>query len=134
MKSDRRMMIVSGTYLLLGAVLLALGVAEQVDEFWSGMGGGLTAVGLLRMIRYIRIGYSPEYQTRMKTEMSDERNHFLRNKSWAWAGYLYVLIAGVSVIGLKVMGQDIRSQQTAFGLCLMLILYWGSYMVLRRKY
>lgn len=134
MKSDRRMLIVSGTYLLLGAVLLALGVAEQVDEFWSGMGAGLTAVGLLRMIRYIRIAHSPEYQTQMKTEMSDERNHFLRNKSWAWAGYLYVQISGISVIGLKMMGQDIRSQQTALGLCLMLILYWGAYMVLRRKY
>ena len=32
------------------------------------------------------------YREKIEIEEKDERNHFIRNKAWAWAGYLYVMI------------------------------------------
>ena len=66
--------------------------------------------------------------------MGDERNRFLTGKAWAWAGYLFVLISGVATIALKIAGQDQWSLACSYALCLLLVLYWGSYLVLKRKY
>ena len=55
-------------------------------------------------------------------------------KRKAIAGYLFILIAGLSVIVLKVMGQEQLSMAASYAVCLILVLYWGSYMVLSRKY
>jgi len=133
MKNNRRI-IAYIIYLLLGAVLLGLGFAEIVDEFWCGMGAGLVAVAVLRLVRMYRISNNETYREKVETEAKDERNHFIRNKAWAWAGYLFILIAGVAVIILKVMGQDLLSMMASYAICLILILYWGAYMILNRKY
>ena len=118
----------------LGIVLLGLGVAEIVDAYWSGMGSGLTVVGILRMVRLYRFQKDESYREKVEVEVSDERNRFLRCKAWSWSGYLFLLIAGIAGIVLKVTGQDLLSMAASFALCLMLILYVGAYLILRKKY
>ena len=121
-------------YMVLGLVLFGLACVEIVDPFWSGMGGGLLAVGLVRTIQLIRLQKDDAYREKTETEIKDERNRFLRNKAWAWAGYLFILIAAVAVIVLRVMGQELLSYAASVAVCLMLVLYWVSYLVLRKKY
>ena len=118
----------------LGALLFGLNLAGLVDEFWSGMGSGLMAVSLLRLIQLFRLHKDESYREKYETEVSDERNSFIRGKAWAWAGYLFILIMSVSVIVLRVMGQNVLSIAASCAVCLMLLLFWGSYMVLKRKY
>jgi uncharacterized membrane protein len=133
MKSQRRIF----SYLLLialGAVLVILGGMETIDEFWSGMGGGLIGVSVVRLIQIYRLHKDPAYQEKMDIEINDERNRFLRAKAWSWAGYLFILISAAAVIVLKVMGQDLLSLAASWAVCLMLVLYWGSYLVLKKKY
>ena len=133
MKNGKNL-FVYGLYILLGVTLMALGVAEVIDEFWSGMGGGLLGVGIVRLVQLCRLKKDDAYREKMETEVKDERNAFIRNKAWAWAGYLFILIAAVAVIVLQVMGQELLSQVASGALCLMLVLYWVSYLILRRKY
>ena len=121
-------------YVVLGVILIGLGFAEIIDEFWSGMGGGLLAVGLMRIIQLIRLQKDEAYREKTETEIKDERNQFLRNKAWAWAGYLFVLVSGIATIALKVAGLDQWSLAASCALCLLLVLYWGAYLVLKRKY
>ena len=104
MKNGKNL-FVYGLYILLGVTLMALGVAEVIDEFWSGMGGGLLAVGLVRLIWMLRMHKDETYREKVETEAKDERNRFIRNKAWAWAGYLFILIAAVAVIVLKVVAR-----------------------------
>lgn len=120
--------------MILGITLYGLGCMEAVDEYWSGLGSGLLVVSVLRLIQLYRFRKDDAYREKIETEMTDERNRFLRNKAWAWAGYLFILIAGSSVLVLKVIGQDLFSLAASYAVCLMLLLYWGSYMVLRKKY
>ena len=133
MKWDKRIYL-SIFWVIAGAALLALAVMEKVDSFWSGMGSGLLVVGILQILRFCRFNKNAAYREKMEVEYSDERNAFIRNKAWAWAGYLFILISAVSVIVLKLLGQDQLSMAASAAVCLMLVLYWISYYVLRRKY
>ena len=106
MKRDRR--IIAGiAYIVLGAVLTVLGVMGTVDAFWSGMGSALIAIGIIRAVHFFRFRKNESYREKYELEMTDERNRFLRNKAWAWTGYLFILIAGVLVIVLKIMGEEL---------------------------
>jgi hypothetical protein len=133
MKNDRRI-LASILYVFLGAVLLILGIAEVTDAFWSGMGSALIVIGILRIIQFFRYRKDDSYREKVAIERADERNRFLRNKAWAWAGYLFILIAAVSTIVFKLLGQDLLSMAAGFSVCFIMILYWVGYLVLRKKY
>ena len=120
--------------MIAGLILIGLGFAGITDEFWSGMGSALAMVGSLRLLRSYRLNKNQSYREKMEVEVQDERNQFLRSKAWAWAGYLFILIVGMAVILFKLAGQDLLSMPAGWAVCLMLILYWISYWVLRKKY
>ena len=132
MKYDRRMYL-SLFWVLVGAALFVCGAMGWIDNYWSGMGGGLLAVGIIQVVRHIRYRKNEEYREKVDVANSDERYRYLTGKAWAWAGYLFVLISGVATIALKVMGLDQWSMAASCALCL-LLLYWISYLVLKRKY
>lgn len=121
-------------WIALGAVLIVLGAAGILDEYWSGMGGAFAVLGALQILRYVRISRNESYREKIETENRDERNRFLGGKAWAWAGYLYVLIAAVASIGLRIAGKNDFSVLVSGSVCLIIVLYWVSYYVLRRKY
>lgn len=133
MKNYKRNFVYTA-YIIFGTILFVLGCVEKVDEFWSGMGATLILMGVLRLLRNYRFSKNEEYRSRVEIELTDERNKFIRNKAWAWSGYLFILLAGVMTIVMKVAGQELLSQASASAVCLMLILYWISYMFLKRKY
>ena len=133
MRNDRRV-IAAICYIVLGAVLLVLGIMEMVDEFWSGMGGALVVVGVLRMVQFFRYRNNEEYREKTEIAAKDERNHYIRNKAWAWSGYLFMIIAAVATIAFKIVGQETLSFAASMALCLLLVLYWVSFLVLSRKY
>ncbi len=133
MKSDKRVYL-SITWVVIGAVLFSMAVAGKVDSFWSGMGGALLAVGALQILKYYRLSKNEEYREKMEIEYNDERNQFIRNKAWAWSGYLFILIAAIACIVLKITGQEVLSMAASGAVCLMLVLYWVSYYLLKRKY
>ena len=133
MKHERR--IISGiAYIIFGVVLLVLGILEMVDSFWSGMGGALIAVGVVRAVHILRYSKDAAYREQREIEGKDERNCFIRNKAWAWAGYLFVLIAAISTIVLKLLGQDLLSVAAGFAVCVLVLLYWICYLILKKKY
>ena len=133
MKNGRRI-VAYIVYMVLGLALMVLGILEIVDPFWSGMGGALIAVGVIRMIHILRYRYDEAYRENMEIETKDERNRFIRNKAWAWAGYLFVLIAAISSIVLKLLGQDLLSIAAGFAVCILVLFYWVCYLVLKKKY
>ena len=129
---DRR--ILSVVWVVIGLVLIGLAFAGKVDSFWNGMGSALLIVGALQLLRYHRFNKNEAYREKMEIEVNDERNHFIRNKAWAWSGYLFILIAGVSVVVFKIIGQELLSMVASMAVCLILVLYWVSYYMLKRKY
>ena len=133
MKQNKRL-YVNILWLIIGSILIGLSFAGIVDEYWNGMGMAFAIVGVINLLRIHRLNKNEAYREKRELEMSDERNHFIRNKAWAWAGYFFVLIAGIGTIGFKILGQDLLSQAAAYAVCLIMILYWICYMILKRKY
>ena len=121
-------------WIALGATLAVCGGTGRLDEFWSGMGFALVLVGLLQVLRNIRYRTNREYREKFDTESNDERNRFISNKAWAWAGYLFVMVAAVGTIVFKLTGREDLMMMASAGVCLMICFYWISYLVLNRKY
>lgn len=121
-------------WIALGIVLCACHALGLIEEYWSSMGFAFIVVGILQVIRQIRYRTNKEYQEKVDIEVQDERNKFIANKAWAWAGYWFVLIAAVSTILFKLLDREDLMMLASGSVCLMILLYWGSYMVLKKKY
>ena len=121
-------------WIALGAVLCVCHASGLIEEYWSSMGVAFIVVGILQVIRQIRYRTNEEYREKFDTASKDERNRFIANKAWAWAGYLFVMIAAVGSIVFKLLGREDLMKMASGGVCLIILLYWGSWMVLKRKY
>lgn len=134
MKHIGKRLALSIFWVVLGLTLCVCRGAGLIEEFWGSMGFALIVVGLLQVIRQIRYRTDREYRERFETEVRDERNKYLSNKAWAWAGYWFVLIAAAGTVAFKLLGREELMMLASGGVCLMLLLYWISYLVLKRKY
>ena len=121
-------------WILLGAGLCICNAAGLIEEYWFSMGFALIIVGILQVIRNIRYRTNEAYREKFDTESKDERNRFISNKAWAWAGYLFVMVSAVGTIAFKLMGREDLMMMASGGVCLMITFYWVSYVVLRKKY
>ena len=133
MKNSIRI-ILSIFWLLLGTTLFVLGLMGRVDSSWSGMGGGFIAVGILQTLRHVKYAKDESYREKRDIADKDERVRFISGRAWAWTGYIVVIAGGIGTIVFKLLGRDELMQFTAFGVCIVMVIYWLCYLVLSRKY
>lgn len=122
-------------WVIAGVTLMVLSIAEVLDSsVWSGMGGAFTAVGVLQIIRNIRYRKDPAYREKIDTEVSDERNNWIRMKSWTWTGIVVIIVEGIAGIVAMILGELMIQQILSYSVCLILCVYWISWLILSRKY
>ena len=122
-------------WVILGAALIALSVAEVLDSArYSAMGGGLVAVGALQIARNLKYRKDTQYREKIDIELKDERSRFLRMQSWAWTGYVVVLVQGVGAVVAMALGKETVQLVLSYSVCLIIAVYWVSYLILSRKY
>ena len=133
-------------YISLGVIYIILGIAlfiasQIVDlgnsvmaQILPGMGGALFGVGVVRLVMGIRLEKDKEYREKYEIEVNDERNRYLRMKAWSWAGYCFVLIGSVATIIFAAADKKELMMLTSGSVCLVLLLYWISYLIVRNKY
>ncbi len=120
--------------ILIGIALAACAGFDLVDEFWGGMGTALILVGAVLLVRQIRYSVNTSYREKVDVEVNDERNKYISMKAWSWAGYLFVIIAAVATVILKIAGVEELVPIASGSVCLIVLLYWLSYVLLRKKY
>ena len=123
-------MVVNIVFIILGITLNVL----NIDPFWTGMGSSLIVIGCINLLRSYRLNKNEAYREKMEVELSDERNRFIRNKAWAWSGYLFVMIAAVLSIVFRIVGFNHLSIASGFAVLIMIVLFWISYYILGKKY
>ena len=133
MNKNKRL-IANFVEIALGLVLTVCGHIGLIDEYWSGMGTALVFVGVIMLVRQHRYKTNAEYKEKVDVEAKDERNKYLRMMAWSWSGYLFVMIAAFGSIIFKIVGMDTYSMAAGLAVCLLIVLYWISYLFLRRKY
>ena len=133
MKSDRRF-ITSLIEIILGIIFNICYFSGLTDAYFSGLGFGLLAAGVLQLIRYFRYRSDKNYREKTDIDQHDERNRYLALKAWAFSAYLFVIIGAVASICFRIAGLTVYSQATAYSICAVLILYVICYFVFKRKY
>ena len=133
MKANKRL-IASIVWIVIGLVLTVCSWFDIVDSYWTGMGSALLVVGTIQLIRQLRYKKDADYREKVDTNNHDERNRFIAMKAWSWAGYLLVIIAAVASIALRALGYDDYSMIASLCVCIILVLYWFSYWILKKKY
>ena len=114
--------------------MVSLGAAGILEDFWSGMGGGFVCIGILQMIRRARYRTDPAYKEKVDIQTSDERNLFIMNRAWSVAGRLYLCIASIAIIVLAALGQREHISSIGASVGVLIVLYWGCYFYIRKKY
>ena len=127
-------LIVSIIEIIVGGALLISSLFGVVDEFWSGMGTSLFIIGVIFLSKNIKYKTNKEYREKLDIETNDERNKYISLKAWAWAGYIFVLLGGVGTIIFKLIGKEDLMMVASASVCLIMILYWISHTVLKKKY
>ena len=133
MKVTKRL-IASIFEIIIGIILTILGYSGVVDSYWSGMGTALITVGVIFLFRTFRYNRDSEYKEKVDVEVNDERNKYLRMMAWSWTGYLFIFIIAFGSIIFKILGYDQYSMMAGSAVCLLITLYWISYLVLNRKH
>ena len=134
MYNNKRLML-SIIWIVLGSVLMVLSVIGKLDSsMYSGMGGALIVIGILQTVRNLKYRRNTEYRKKIDTEVRDERNRFLSMKSWSWTGYIVVLVEGIGLVAATVAGEQTIQRILSYSVCLIIVVYWITYMILSRKY
>ena len=129
--NNNKRLVLSIFWIVLGITLVILSIAEVLDDsVYSGMGGALTAVGALQLMRNLKYRRDPEYREKIDTELSDERNRFLQMKSWSWAGYIAVMVQAAASVAAYFMGQRTVQLVLWYSICLLVLAYCVSWMIL----
>ena len=135
MNYDNKKLALSVFWLLLGAVLAALSVAGILDDsVYAGMGGTLIAVGALQIGRNVKYRRDGAYREKIDTEAHDERNRFLRMKSWAWTGYVVVIAEAVGSVVALILGRSDVQRILGLSVCLIVVVYLVFYTVFSKRY
>ena len=127
-------LIVSILEIIIGLSLVVASIFGAVDEYWSDMGTTLLIVGILFLAKTIKYKTNQEYREEYDIKINDERNKYISMKAWSWAGYLFVISAAVASIGFKIVEREDLMRMASGSVCLVMLFYWISYMVLKKKY
>lgn len=125
------------TYVVGGAVLFVLGMLNTSgngDQYLSGIGGGLIGIGVIRLVQAARRVKDPAYAKQMEIRASDERNEFVAGKSAQTTFKFSILALAIANIALRPFGYHLVADVLGFVMCMELVVYWVSYLVLSRKY
>ena len=120
--------------IVVGAALTITPAFGWLDDFWVGMGGGLIGVGVVRLIQIARYKTNENYAERVNVANKDERNLYIANKARSWAFYYSMLAECIGIIVLRVMEYPELSSLLGFVVCGQLVIYWGSWFYLKKRY
>ena len=132
MKNKR--LVIGIVYITIGLLVSVLSFTLVIDDWWQSFGVAIFIVGVADIFRYRKYVTNAEYREKVDLSNNDERIRFLSMKAWSWAGYMFVLVAALGVIAFQIAGLRVWSMACSFCVCLVMVLYWISYMVLNKKY
>lgn len=122
-------------YITLGLILvIAAYLGEFENYFVSSFGIALLVMGVIRTIRHCNITKDAQSIRQQELAETDERNLMISERAKSWAFSFSILLAGLSVIVLSLLGYHDLAQPFAWFVCLMTLLYWICYHIVKRKY
>ncbi len=128
--------------LIISIVLLAIGIGIIItssilgdkNNFFSPFGLALATISIVRIRNYFIITKSEERLKKQEIAERDERNLLIANKAKSISFYIYTILSCLSVIALQLLNKNEFATYISMSICVMLLIYWISYLIIRKKY
>ena len=114
--------------------MLAFSGTVSDPSVLTGIGSGILVVGLVQLLRTMRIERDPELKKRVETASNDERYAFISMKAKEAAFAIYLIIAAVICMACLILGYEREGMTAAVSICLLVILYTIMFRILAKKY
>lgn len=134
-KKMKQRLYVAIFYIVLGLILtMAALISKTENHFIAAFGIALLIMGIMRLIQHRRITKDEKTMRQRELTETDERNIMMAERARSWAFSFSIMIAGIAVIVLSVLGYHDLVQPLAWFVCLMTLLYWICWCIIRKKY
>ena len=134
-KKMKQRKIIALSYMVLGLVLILTDPARGADNsFYTAFGIALALMGILRIFQYRKITRNKQTMRKQEVAESDERTRMIAERARSWAFSLSVTGSGIVVIVLNLLGRHEEALPFAWYVCGMVVLYWVSFFMIRKKY
>ena len=133
-KKLRTRLYLAISYIVIGAVMIAASfITKTTNEFVSSFGFALLLIGLVRIRNYFIITKNDETIKKQEIAETDERNISIANRAKSLSFTLYVFAASIAVIVLQILEMGELASVIGFTVCALIIIYWISYFIIRKK-
>ena len=134
-KKMKQRFVIAVSYIVLGCILVVTGILMgHENSFFSVFGFSLLIMGILRLYRHRKIVATPQAMRKQELAEKDEMTLMIAERARSWSFSLSVTGAGILVIVLQFLGYHEQALPFAWYVCAMVVLYWISYVLLRKKY
>lgn len=131
----KQRLYVAVSYFILGLILTVTAALSESDNYFiPSFGIALLIMGIARVISYRRTTKDEKVMRQRELTETDERNIMIAERARSWAFSFSVMIAGIAVIVLSLLGYHDLVQPLAWFVCLMTVLYWICWNIIRKKY
>lgn len=121
------------SYILIGLAMMAVGLWKGA-EVSSSFGLMFLVMGIARIRQYKRITATEESIKNREIAETDERNVMIYTQAKSLALNIYIFCICIAVIVLHLINQAELASILGFNLCLLLVIYWICYAIMRKKY
>ena len=135
LKEQKRLGIL---WLSIGTALVAAGLLLRetaYGNYISGLGGGIFAVGAVRLLRVYRLSRDPEKAADYDASLTDERTAYIANKARSMTFFICVyaqLAAGL--LAILVFDQPLIGQVLCLVTCAQSLIFTAVYWYYNKKY
>lgn len=134
-KKLKQRLYIAISYLVLGLILLVSAYLSNAGNYFiSFFGIALLVMGVMRIFHYHSIIKDEKSLRQREVAETDERNRMMSERAKSWAFSLSIMLAGLAVIVLSLLGFHDYAQPFAWFVCLMTVLYWICWSIIRKKY
>ena len=103
------------------------------NEYFSSLGFAFAVIGIARVKQYFLISKNEETIKKQEIRETDERNISISNKAKSFSFSLYIMLSCIAVILLQILGKSDLASILGLTVCVLLIFYWVSYFIIRKK-
>jgi len=133
-KKLKQRLYIAIIYIALGVMMITGIFAIKTDnDFISSFGFAMIIMGIVRVRNYFLITKNEETIRKQEILETDERNIAIQNKAKSVTFSIYTLLLATAVIILSLFNMHEIAKWIAYAVLLLVVIYWISYWIIRKK-
>lgn len=135
MKAIKRQLCKAGVMVAVGLILIVVSVVSPSDNAYvPSLGGSFSLVGLIQLVRFVRIARDPVRAKRFEIAMTEERAVLIERQSGFWMFYITLFAEAAALVVFMLLDRDELVSVLAPIICAQCLLKVVIQWVLAKKY